>query len=1625
MTDLNQCSKSLETTCATITNDNSSATVNSSSSSQVDSPNRDIEQLIVKIRSNNGFSIKDRLYLFKTYKNCFIGYEAVDWLYSNVTSNMTCRADAVKLGQKLLDMGVFTNLCGAENVFRDDYFFYEFTTTSTTKKDNNSNNNNIKISINNNQQQNNNNNNQQIKNLQQNKTRSNSNSTPRNNNSILDRDELIQLGIDLMHSEKGLKLSKKKKGFLSGGGSVNCFSGQQLLDWLMRKLEISKRDALNIASNLLQLNIFIETSKDNNNINSSSNNLLAVASASISTTNNNNNNNSNSNSTIPTSISLSGLNLNTSTSSTSSLSSSVTGSQLSLSTSSIPQIPISTLLSSSTSIPLSNNNNNNNNNSNMGSSLSISSSLIMFSPLSNQRIVEDSPDVYYEFLTKPETIINHVSMKKLDELCLSHKSMTAIPTTIINTSKYLKILDLSFNNLNDPNQLESIPTLYNLEQCNLSHNNLSQLPNSFVRLESLVKLNLNHNNFVNIPLIVYQIPHLEDLSVASNLLTQLSESLGRLKYLERLNVKNNKIARIPKEICLLTKLRYLNISGFNKITELPPFLANLPQLEQLEFPETLKFPPKAITAKGFQHIIGYLKDFFEGTETLPYIKLMVLGSEKTGRTALVKALAKSQQKSLSKQSAAFLKKVSNSDSFSNDPIEITEFKMDLPVEFQQKLEASNQQSGAGGTTNLTPDKKQRPSKKNIKLMTYDFKFHNADVYYHTHQFFLSERAFYLITYDINKDLLYSNIEFWVNSIQQKAPNAPIYIVATHIDSYPGSDIMKPLNDVEAYLNAKNLEVTGVIGVSSSNFRNIDLLKQEILSTLTSGLHSHWITEKIPSIYVTLLNNLKEEAKKRQPPIVTWEEYQNIAKLSNFNENSMEKLVRATNTLNRWGSLMWFDDPKSSLKDIIILNPQWLSDCFNQLLLAKHTFVSTEGILMLSNLKNIWKSIPDYYHIKLLKVLEKFQIIYTLKNNQQQQQQQSITPPTPLLNLDNSNSPPLLHGDQSPPLVSTLSSSTGGNPLSSSSNNAFIHPSLVELLSNVSAGPNGNGSPKSFRHSLKTLKPRSDSGSFISFNRIIIPCLLPKTKPSHLTSLWDTWSGDDEHQIGRYFQFTSSPKSVFDRLMVRFLYMMEPIIYWNTGILFRKNQNYKESLKNSMTSCGTLVEYDVSTDQLQIRVRGHEFEACAKLFQIILENVDTILKDFNINQPMTWIPCSCCTNCRDRPHLFPIDMIEDAFEKGEAHTKCPITQKLVCLSKMAPDITLASVSSNKKILKEDLLNLEEIGIGGFAKVYKGEYKGQQVAIKQLNFERMDLDQALSLFKDKDNGSNSSNSNNGGSDGHNSLGRNNKLMIPSNFKGIQRNLSTSSLGSTSSSDGDSNNSFAVATQGKLNAVNEFRREVWLMSSLSHPNIVLMKGFCFEPYSIVMEYMDLGSLSTFLSTKKHNGETLSWSIILQIAIDIAQGMSFLHNITPPLVHRDLKSPNILLASSPVEPYIIAKVSDFGLSRTVVQSFVSKVVDNPTWLAPEVLKGFEYNEKGDIYSFGMILWELYHMELPFDEFDFKFMSTLEDNILSGLRPSIDQNCNRMYASLITKCWNSDPQQRPSFQSILKVLQDIKKNYK
>ncbi|GFP88128.1 serine/threonine-protein kinase ctr1 [Phtheirospermum japonicum] len=197
-------------------------------------------------------------------------------------------------------------------------------------------------------------------------------------------------------------------------------------------------------------------------------------------------------------------------------------------------------------------------------------------------------------------------------------------------------------------------------------------------------------------------------------------------------------------------------------------------------------------------------------------------------------------------------------------------------------------------------------------------------------------------------------------------------------------------------------------------------------------------------------------------------------------------------------------------------------------------------------------------------------------------------------------------------------------------------------------------------------------------------------------------------------------------------------------------------------------------------------------------------------------------------------------------------------------------------------------------------------------------------------------------------------------------------------------------------EFLREVAIMKRLRHPNIVLFMGAVTEPpnLSIVTEYLSRGSLYGLL--RKHNTrEVLDEKRRLSMAYDVANGMNYLHNHNPPIVHRDLKSPNLL-----VDENYTVKVCDFGLSRLKANTFLSSksAAGTPEWMAPEVLCNEPSNEKSDVYSFGVILWELATLQQPWD--NLTPMQVVAAVGFKKQRLEIPQDMNPQIAAIIVACW-------------------------
>ena len=132
------------------------------------------------------------------------------------------------------------------------------------------------------------------------------------------------------------------------------------------------------------------------------------------------------------------------------------------------------------------------------------------------------------------------------------------------------------------------------------------------------------------------------------------------------------------------------------------------------------------------------------------------------------------------------------------------------------------------------------------------------------------------------------------------------------------------------------------------------------------------------------------------------------------------------------------------------------------------------------------------------------------------------------------------------------------------------------------------------------------------------------------------------------------------------------------------------------------------------------------------------------------------------------------------------------------------------------------------------------------------------------------------------------------------------------------------------------------MRHQNIVNMRGFCKSPYCIVMEFVPYGTLYDFL---RKQDVSLTWELRIRIALDIAHAMQYMHKLSPPYLHRDLKSPNILMCSNTVNAPIIAKLADFGTAvQLIVPELRTRLVDQPLWLAPEVKELLFYKGVGKL---------------------------------------------------------------------------------
>ena len=229
-----------------------------------------------------------------------------------------------------------------------------------------------------------------------------------------------------------------------------------------------------------------------------------------------------------------------------------------------------------------------------------------------------------------------------------------------------------------------------------------------------------------------------------------------------------------------------------------------------------------------------------------------------------------------------------------------------------------------------------------------------------------------------------------------------------------------------------------------------------------------------------------------------------------------------------------------------------------------------------------------------------------------------------------------------------------------------------------------------------------------------------------------------------------------------------------------------------------------------------------------------------------------------------------------------------------------------------------------------------------------------------------------------------------------------------------------------IKEFQREIATLVQVRHTNLVNFMGACIDSQNnqvlILTEFCFGGTLFDLLHMNKTFELTMKQRY--RMAFDVAKGLNALHTQQPQILHRDLKSLNLLCVETVKSSmdYVQVKVTDFGLSRTKQEmgTIANKAGQNKMtgmagtfhWMAPEVLtEDTNYTYKADVYSYGVVLWEIMAREPP-------FKSLRPHEIIFGvtqqqIRPNMDiipANCPEVYKQIIRQCWHQDPQQRPDF---------------
>jgi hypothetical protein len=500
-------------------------------------------------------------------------------------------------------------------------------------------------------------------------------------------------------------------------------------------------------------------------------------------------------------------------------------------------------------------------------------------------------------------------LTRLNELHLSQNNIAELPAWIGRFAE-LRILDVSGNLLQDvPPELARLVNLHTLY---LAVNQFEELPSEICALIGLDRLRLSGNRLSKLPVEIGNLMGLEELHLRSNRLAALPPEIGKLAHLKLLNVRNNSLRSLPQEIGRLAKLERLDL-GKNQLKMLPPELGHLPNLKELILDgNPLQSPPPEIVRQGTPAVLAYLRELRASTRQW-VSKLLLVGEGGVGKTSLLRAL--------------------RGEGF--DFQESTTHGIEI------------------GSLALP-----HPDEANVKMQLNTWDFGGQVIYHATHQFFLTNRSLYIVVWNARTGFEQGKLYYWLDTIQSRAPESPVLLVATHIDereaNIPFADLKQKYPQVVAHLAISNKDATGM-----------DALRRAIAET-AAGLPL--MGEMWPAAWLAAVNAIRARARR--------ENYLMPSQL--FALMREDKVARDdAEVLAQWlhelGEILYFSDDED-LNHIVILNPQWVTQAISRVLDSEEV-IANHGLFTRKHMDRLWGDLDPGMRDHFLRLMEKFDLSY--------------------------------------------------------------------------------------------------------------------------------------------------------------------------------------------------------------------------------------------------------------------------------------------------------------------------------------------------------------------------------------------------------------------------------------------------------------------------------------------------------------------------------------------------------------------------------------------------------------------------------------------------------------------------